>query len=560
MASILNQKVTNPDGTISYVSGATPQDVSTVISAQNLQPTKQLDVTQPTETPVYPVAGLGTTNTTASATPELKATTQENQQSDLAKQIADLNTQDAGKSAFQADQYKALGFGMTYDAQGNIIPDAGTADLEAKLTSLTNEAKAIPQQLQLDATGRGITAGGLQPIQTAALRNNAIQALGVSSLIAAKNGQLTTAQHYVDNAVIQKFGPIEAKIAALTKNLELIKNDPATSLADKNRAQAQLDIQNKKAADVAQQKADYKAVQDEALKYAQVADAATLSEMQKATSPIEVAQIAATKGLKTLDQQKAESDLATAKANLAKIHSEIAVANATESTVSSDTLQGMLAVYKSTGVLPAFGNSSKSPLRAQFYAALGHDTGLVTEAGTNKAVRAGLTTALKTQQNQYSANQTAINTLDKQLALAKSYSDKVNRTGSPLINKYLLAAKSGVFGDPDTAALHNIVTTASYELAKVLSGAAASIAGTTVSSAEDAQTLLNSAMSTGQFNEVLSLMKKEADFRLNSQKDTLTQLQKDLSNVGSLSNSLDNASSTDPLTTTFDNLFKQYGG
>lgn len=267
------------------------------ITSSSLAQTNPISPVQPESTPTYPVASLGTINTTSSATPPLQMTAQEQQQSEIAKQLADLNQQESGKAQYQADLYKQAGFGMTYDANGNIVPDAGTADLSAKLKSLQNEALAIPQQLQLEASGRGITAGGLQPIETAALRNNAIQALGVSSLIAAKNGQLETAQHLVNNAIIQKYGPIEAKIKALQANLELIKNDPATSLADKNRAQAQLDIQNKKAADVADQKENQKGAMSEAIKYAGVADAATLTEMQNAPTALAVALIAAKKGL-----------------------------------------------------------------------------------------------------------------------------------------------------------------------------------------------------------------------------------------------------------------------
>jgi hypothetical protein len=208
---------------------------------------------------------------------------------------------------------------------------------------------------------------------------------------------------------------------------------------------------------------------------------------------------------------------------------------AANASVDPNTLEGMLNVYRSTGATPAFG-LGKSPLRAQFYAALGGADGqqVVNDAQTNKAARAGVTTALRTQTNQYAANQTSIATLDKQLDLAKSYSDKVSRVDSPIIAKYQLAIKNGVFGDPDTAALHNIVTTASYELAKILSGSSASIAGATVSSQQDAENMLNSAMSTGQFNEVLGLMKKEADFRLKSQADTIANLKKDSQNIGTI--------------------------
>jgi len=223
-----------------------------------------------------------------------------------------------------------------------------------------------------------------------------------------------------------------------------------------------------------------------------------------------------------------------------KIQSDISAALVADQAVTPEVLQGMLNVYKTTGVLPAFGMSAKSPLRAQFYAALGSKDGqdIINSATANKAMKAGITSAIKTQQNQLAANETAIGTLDKQLDLALQYSDKVDRSGSPILAKYLLNAKSQVFGDPDTAALNNIVTTASYEFAKILSGSAASIAGTTVSSASDAKTVLNAALAKGQFKTVVELMKKEADFRLSSQRETLKNLQSDLNNPSDLTETL----------------------
>lgn len=208
--------------------------------------------------------------------------------------------------------------------------------------------------------------------------------------------------------------------------------------------------------------------------------------------------------------------------------------------VDPETLQGMLNVFKSTGNVPAMGMSGKTPLRAQFYKALGTPEGaqIVSDAATNKAVRQGIQTAMSTQQNQLAANKTAIATLDKQLQLAQQYSDKISRSNSPFIAKYQLAAKSGVFGDPDTAAFNNIVKTASNEFAKILSGSAASISGVTVSSAADAENLLNSAMSKGQFTAVISLMQKEAQYRLQAQQDTINQLLSDSQNVAGLSSSL----------------------
>lgn len=211
--------------------------------------------------------------------------------------------------------------------------------------------------------------------------------------------------------------------------------------------------------------------------------------------------------------------------------------------VDETALQGMLDIYKKTGQIPTFGIGGASTKLA-FYKAIGGHPENVDEATANKAAIAGMTKALGTQQNQYAANQTAINTLTSQLSLAGKYSDLVDRTDSPLLAKYALWLKGKGAGDANTAALNNIVKTAAYEFAKILSGSAASIQGVTVSSAADAEDMLNSAMSKGQFRSVLALMKQEANFRLTSQQGTINQLRSDLNTIGTNSNGSSNTSSS----------------
>ncbi len=257
--------------------------------------------TQPNSPAPYNVAGLG------QPSPYDQLTAPQQQESTANKNLQDLNTQEADKAKFTADQYKALGFGMTYDANGNIIPDAGTADLSAKLTALQNDAQAIPIRNKQAGIGNQSTYGESTQ-NNSDLYTNAVSALEVSSLIAAKNGQLTTAEHYVNNAVIQKFGPIEAQIAAQTKNLQLIQNSPEYSNAQKKQAaEAQTQLDAQKAA-LDQQKADYTAVQKAATDAAAQAKnfvatpqyptvTAALTAIQKAKTPAEAQAIAAQTGL-----------------------------------------------------------------------------------------------------------------------------------------------------------------------------------------------------------------------------------------------------------------------
>lgn len=272
-------------------SPTTPSPISVSGLNSNENPTP---IQQPTYPPLYPTAGL----TGSTGTDPYANTKPQNQAQDLNSSIQSLNEELSGKSAFETSQFKNLGYGATTDASGNLVAnDPSMLDLNSKLTALTNEAKAIPLQLQNDASGRGTTTGGLAPIESGALRNNAVQALGVSSLIAAKQGQLAYATQLVENASQQKYGPIEAELKAKTANLQLIINSPDYTNAQKAQATAQAQDIAQKTAQLDLAKTNYNAVQTEVLKYAGVADAATLSEMQKAQTPAQVAMIAAKAGI-----------------------------------------------------------------------------------------------------------------------------------------------------------------------------------------------------------------------------------------------------------------------
>lgn len=200
------------------------------INSAILTPTPDFQYHSVVPTPMPNIAGLDS----AIATPPMTATPQETQASDLTKRLQALNDSLVGKSQFQAQQEQAQG-----------IPELITAqnDLAKRLKSLQNEALAIPLQIQNDFTGRA-SLSAMSGKTQAALRNNAIQALSTSSLLEASRGNLATAQTLADRAVAQKYGPVEEQIKASQANLDLILKDPTTTLAEKNRANAQKEIQD----------------------------------------------------------------------------------------------------------------------------------------------------------------------------------------------------------------------------------------------------------------------------------------------------------------------------
>lgn len=202
--------------------------------------------------------------------------------------------------------------------------------------------------------------------------------------------------------------------------------------------------------------------------------------------------------------------------------------------LTTDAIGAMVDSYFITGQVPALGMGAA--LKTQFWngvASAISNGATIGNAVSNKALISSTTSALSNQQTQLAGAKTALGTLDKQLDIVAQASTKVDRSGMPILNKYLLYTKGQIAGDADTVALQNAITTASYEFGKILSGAAASISGTTISSAEDAKALLNANMNPAQITKIISLIKQESNNRITSQQQTINDMQSVLGNIKS---------------------------
>jgi hypothetical protein len=266
----------NTGGQNFTVGGPSDPNFGSTISSATLTPQAPISYSTTSPTAVPDISGLGYNPTTDT----LSETPAQKQESTLTGNIETLNNEMVNKSADTNAAYKTAGF--TVDANGNPTNQTLT-DLNNQITYLKNQAAAIPQQLQTDASGRGITAAGLGSIQSAALRNNAVAALGVSSTAEALKNNLGTAKLLADQAISAKYDPIQAQIDAATKNLDLIKNDPNTTLQEQNQANAQKAALAQKQAALDQQKTDAANVMNVAITAAKNgADAATLQKIQQA--------------------------------------------------------------------------------------------------------------------------------------------------------------------------------------------------------------------------------------------------------------------------------------
>ena len=262
----------NPQGQDVYlkdgieISAKTGQPISATIPPQDTINSDVLSggtsptVVTPTNTPL-------TTPDSTDFTP-IEATPQETELSGLIKSITETNlTLPAEKSAFQAEEEKRLGLEQLKVSETDLFSQL--KQQEAEFKNLETEDTRIQQRLQLEATGRAITTGGLAPIEAGELRKNflrksekAAEINVTAALLAGTQNKLLTAQTLLERAVANKYGGKEAELKAKIENLSLLLQDPLLSIAQTNRANKQLAIQKKKEEDLAKKKTDSKTILD----------------------------------------------------------------------------------------------------------------------------------------------------------------------------------------------------------------------------------------------------------------------------------------------------------
>lgn len=275
---------------------STPAPAPTpTINSTTLSPTPSVNYQTPVQAPLH------SASTVDVSLPDQQLTAPE---TELQKQIQSLMTDNSalvGRDAYQAEQEAKYGLSGFLDTQKS---------LSKRILALQAQEKSIPDQMQVDAEGRGITAAGLAPITAGELRKNSIQANILGAQLAASQLDVASANDLVQKAVGMKFGPIEESQKAKLANLALLLKDPALSLADRNRAQQQITLQQQKGQQVEQAKLEYTAIHNIAIDAAKNgADAVTLQKITNAQTYAEALQIAASTGFTGFTHDAAQSQL-----------------------------------------------------------------------------------------------------------------------------------------------------------------------------------------------------------------------------------------------------------
>lgn len=104
-------------------------------------------------------------------------------------------------------------------------------------------------------------------------------------------------------------------------------------------------------------------------------------------------------------------------------------------------------------------------------------------------------------------------TARENIKIAKDLSNKVDRTGVPVFNRWSLAGRKAVQGDPDVAAFDAAVRVSINEVAKVTSGSTGG-AVTSDSARREIESMLNTAMTKPQFDAVVNVLERDMDSRI----------------------------------------------
>lgn len=340
------------------------QLTSPAITASELSPKKVNNfITTPPEVPIPDLTHLTPEPLPNPAETPSNLGTTETQYKEMLNELMGVNTAIEGKAGYTAQQNEALGVNAASDA---------ITGLNSQLTGLINESKAIPLQIQQSAQegGANVTKGGLAPIQTAQLRNNAIQSLSVSSQIDAMNGQLSNAIKKVDRAVALKYGDLEARQTTLTKNLEIFAKDPSLTLEEQDRVAKKLAETKAYDAQIADQKKIETDTHDARLKVLSNNSGKLTQQMvellQAAQTPEEVAQLVNYLGLSTLsqkdqlDQQNTERTFAQTQANANRAFNEqVRQFNVQQNTKAIADARKALAIVKITEAKTAAAQQQK---------------------------------------------------------------------------------------------------------------------------------------------------------------------------------------------------------
>src|SRR3990167_5630530 len=111
-------------------------------------------------------------------------------------------------------------------------------EINKRIGLLQARTEAIPLELQKEFEGRGVTKGGIEPLERGRQRDAAIEAMELSALAQAAQGDLLLARDLAKDAVKTQFEQLESDAAR--KRANIIDNFDSFTPEQKRRAEETL--------------------------------------------------------------------------------------------------------------------------------------------------------------------------------------------------------------------------------------------------------------------------------------------------------------------------------
>lgn len=180
--------------------------------------------------------------------------------------------------------------------------------------------------------------------------------------------------------------------------------------------------------------------------------------------------------------------------------------------LSTDAIDNAAWAFIGTGKLPAVGRGKEGVAQRTAVmnraAQIAKDAGissaeLQTVPGRNKALQTSLSNLQKLSDVMEKSEQGFQNNTQTALEI----SSRIDRSGSPVINKWVLGGKAAL-GDPDVQALDAAINTMAVDYARIMSGATGA-GGTPISTAEEAKSLIKKELSDKSLRAVVDVLNRD---------------------------------------------------
>jgi len=232
--------------------------------------------------------------------------------------------------------------------------------------------------------------------------------------------------------------------------------------------------------------------------------------------------------------ENAQATDALSQAKLRDFQATVEGARATHSgagniaTMDDQTKKDLAAKYAITGVLPpmgrgAAGEVNRTAILAEWSKSIHATGGTVEEQTARQSALKASQGELASLQKQRGSVMTFANTAIKNFDMVDQLSQSVGRSGTPLLNNWILKGKRSIAGDVDTVKFDAVVQTAIAEYARVMSSATGG--GVTSDSArKEVQEMLNTAQTPEQVTGVLKTLRQEIGNRKSSYDESINQI------------------------------------